>query len=433
MAEPIKKKRGRKSKKELEELKKIKELQELQEGVGSHHTTDDNTNIELNIEENNNVNTNVNTDVNTDVNTNVNIDVNTDVNIEKKDGVNEVEYIVQNVPKKRGRKPKIVSESDKSEIPIKRRGRKAKEKAYGKDNNIQDLVQNENIIVHLPIKENNDNFTDGADKFSEESLLQYDPNIGVPAESETTGLKESDHSWIESHDNLTENDQSLLLDKGPPPENKFACYPFNQNKKKTLNNLEKKKIDHTMKMFKDYNTEKEWPSKTDIHCFWDCGEIEGQPFGLPIKYVGGVYYLIGCFSTPECAAAYNFNDSSISNPWYNYSLLNMMCRDMFNNPKLKIKVAPQRQCLQKFGGNLSLKEFREICMDYTKDYKIVFPPVISVIPLQEEVSIRKQEQSRNKNVPVVMNEEKSFKLARKKPLKNFEFTLDNCMNLQYNN
>ena len=385
MAEVVKKKRGRKSKKELEEIKKLQELEQSQ--------NNDNTG-----------------------------------------GTEIVEYVVENVPKKRGRKPKVVNDQDnvdKNQIPVKRRGRKAKEKAYGKDNNINELVQNEHIIVHLPIKENIEGENDNPDKFSDESLLQYDPNIGVPVESETTGLKESDHSWIESHDNFTENDQSLLLDKGPPPENKFASYPFNQNKKKANVLVEKKKIDYTMKMFRDYNTDKEWPTKTDIHCFWDCGEIEGQPFGLPIKYVDGVYYLIGCFSTPECAAAYNFNDSSISNPWYNYSLLNMMCRKMFNNPKLKIKVAPERQCLQKFGGNLTLKEFREICMDYGKDYKIVFPPVISVIPLQEEVNIRKQEQSRTKNVPVINTEEKVFKLARKKPLKNFEFTLDNCMNLQY--
>lgn len=381
MSEVVKKKRGRKSKKELEEIKKLQELE----------------NSENNDKE-------------------------------------EIQYVVQTEPKKRGRKPKVVTdEENKTEIPIKRRGRKAKEKSYGKDNNIKELVQNENIIVHLPIKENNEGSGENSEKFSDESLLQYDPNIGVPVESETTGLTESGHSWIESHDNFTENDQSLLLDKGPPPENKFASYPFNQNKKKSSVLVEKKKIDYTMKMFRDYNTEKEWPTKTDIHCFWDCGEIEGQPFGLPIKYVDGVYYLIGCFSTPECAAAYNFNDSSISNPWYNYSLLNMMCRQMFNNPKLKIKIAPERQCLQKFGGNLTLKEFRDVCMDYGKDYKIVFPPVISIIPLQEEVNIRKQEQSRNKNVPVILNEEKVFKLARKKPLKNFEFTLDNCMNLQYNN
>ena len=62
----------------------------------------------------------------------------------------------------------------------------------------------------------------------------------------------------------------------------------------------------------------------------------------------------------------------------------------------------------------------------------VYPPIISVIPIQEEVNIRKHNQSRNKSVPIFSNEEKSLKLTRNKPLKNYEFTLDNCMNLQYN-
>jgi hypothetical protein len=383
MDPPIKKKRGRKSKKELEEIKKLEEEKNTENPCLEQQNEDG-------------------------------------LEVEIKD--------IKPLPKNRGRKPKVVCENDT--IPtLKKRGRKSKEKQYGKEVDLNNLAENENIIVHLPLK-NNDNKESEENIFNDESFLNYDPSVTVPVESETTGLSESGHSWIDHHDTFTDNDSSLLLDKGPPPENKFAPFPFKS--KKVVLPVEKKKVDYTMKMFKDYNTNNDWPTKTDIHCFWDCCEIEGQPFGLPIKYVNNIYYLIGCFSSPECAAAYNFNDSSINNKWYNYSLLNMMCRKLYNNNDLQIKVSPPRQCLQKFGGNLTLKEFRETNINYNKDYNLVYPPIISVIPIQEEVNIRKHNQSRNKSVPIFSNEEKSLKLTRNKPLKNYEFTLDNCMNLQYN-
>ena len=376
MSEPVKKKRGRKSKKELQELQEKAESQS--------------ENIEIDVNEN----------------------------------------PEPPAPKKRGRKPKVVNPDEPATVVVKRRGRKAKEKAYGKDSIISELEENENIIVHLPLKDDIEN--GGEDNvFNDQSFLNYDPNISLPVESETTGLATSDHSWIDSHETFGDNDNSDLLDRGPPPDTKFASYPFNQTKKRDIG-VEKKRIDTTMKNFKDYNTHKEWPVNTDIHCFWDCSEIDGRPFGLPIKYQDGVFYMIGCFSSPEGAAAYNFNDSSINNKWYNYSLLNMMCRQMFNNPDITIKVAPPRQCLNKFGGNLTLKEFREMNTDYNKDYKILYPPVISIIPLQEEINIRKHSQSRYQTSQIPIDNEKILKLSRKKPLKNFEYTLDNCMKLQYN-
>ena len=109
----------------------------------------------------------------------------------------------------------------------------------------------------------------------------------------------------------------------------------------------------------------------------------------------------------------------------------MLCKNLYNDNNIHIKVAPPRNTLQKFGGSLTIKEFREVNVDYTRDYNIVYPPVVSIIPLQEEVNINKMSNSRNKTLPVT-NDDKSLKLSRTKPLKNHEFTLDNCMNLQYN-
>ena len=64
------------------------------------------------------------------------------------------EVEVPKVPKKRGRKPKIKTEDDKSQPKVvKRRGRKPKEQSYGILSNIDTFKkENDNIIIHLPIK-----------------------------------------------------------------------------------------------------------------------------------------------------------------------------------------------------------------------------------------------------------------------------------------
>ena len=43
--------------------------------------------------------------------------------------------------------------------------------------------------------------------------------------------------------------------------------------------------------------------------------------------------------------------------------------------------------MRKFGGNLSLEDFKNTCENKSKDYKIVLPPMLSIIPTMEEVSV----------------------------------------------
>lgn len=43
-----------------------------------------------------------------------------------------------------------------------------------------------------------------------------------------------------------------------------------------------------------------------MHCYWCCHRFDGAPLGLPMRYSGGQFYVIGCFCSLSCACAYNF-------------------------------------------------------------------------------------------------------------------------------
>ena len=85
------------------------------------------------------------------------------------------------VPKKRGRKPKVKTDED---TKPKRRGRKPKDISYGVLHKIDPFKkENENIIIHLPIKSEvikNNN--------KEQEFLNYNPKITEPVAYEESVL-----------------------------------------------------------------------------------------------------------------------------------------------------------------------------------------------------------------------------------------------------
>jgi hypothetical protein len=142
--------------------------------------------------------------------------------------------------------------------------------------------------------------------------------------------------------------------------------------------------------------------------------------------------MFGNFCSRECAAAYNFDNNYYSDEvWERYSLLNSLYKDF--KSENGIKLAPPRLCLKKFGGRLNIKEFRNINNNYNKDYKLVIPPMISIIPMIEEVNINQDNQFdfSNINKHRLNKATEEYRLKRTKPLSDSKNTLEECMNLKY--
>jgi hypothetical protein len=302
------------------------------------------------------------------------------------------------VPKKRGRKPKSETLNTSIDIPAKlpkKRGRKPKEVIANVKNHI---VKDEPIILHLPIKTSQSNDI-------------YIPKPFIDMDKFNSKYKDLD------------NDDKQNLESSITEVN--VINKFNELCSEYSNVIERDKVFPIFLEFIEHNKKKKWPNNTNIDCLWCCNAFDNFPFGIPIKKYEATYYMFGNFCSAECAAAYNFDNNDTSESYERYSLINYL----YSNDK-EIKVAGPRLSLKKFGGQLSITEFRNNNNIYSKQYKLLLPPMISLIPLVEEVNLIDNKISIDNNDNLFNIDDSELKLKRTKPLPDSFNTLENCMNLK---
>lgn len=352
------------------------------------------------------------------------------------------------VQKRRGRKPKPKLENEEPKIP-KKRGRKPKDKYGITDKAPSSLPSSEeNIILHLPIKTKNllNN------QLIEEEILQYNPNLNEPKPFEPAMLQNNISLPFPLQENSEMNEKIIKEEPSIKMDicnvDKVQNIPEPKSKNKEYNDMleeyaEKRDAEITTHITSDKsknsailieylesNKKKRWPSSTKLDCFWCCHSFDSFPFALPMKIVDNNFLVFGNFCSPECCAAYNFDSNDESDDiWERYSLLNIL----YKNDNLTIKLAPSRLTLKKFGGKLTIDEFRECNGQYHKDYKITLPPMVSIIPTMEETNY---DISKKKHfVPLdrdrINKANQDLRLRRTKPLPDSKNTLESCMDLRY--
>jgi hypothetical protein len=126
--------------------------------------------------------------------------------------------------------------------------------------------------------------------------------------------------------------------------------------------------------------------------------------------------------------------------WERIALLNMLYGSAFTNGR--IYPAPDRAVLQRFGGPMTIDEYRDLCDRGRLRVDINYPPMVSILASMDTKPIDFYESSlghttasaTNTVVEPVNNVGQSqLKLKRSKPLKDREHTLDNILNLQIKN
>ena len=287
--------------------------------------------------------------------------------------------VIIKVPKKRGRKAKVKDNIEEVQLPRKR-GRKPK---INKETvEYQNKVNSDNLILHLPIDFNNEEYVNPEPYDDYISYTKIDKNH----ESESNMINKIDfEEYIKSREIIINNSKDLF-------------YEYIESNKK-----------------------KKWPSYTNINCLWDCQPFDNMPFGIPIKKTQNHIEMFGNFCSPECAAAYCF--SLNDNVWERYSLLN----EIYSNGE-PIKIANSKLLLKKFGGIYTVNEYRNLNINNSKKYNICLPPILAYIPILEETLIDIDENILvNKNSIKKIN---NYKLQRKKQVTD-ENSLENIMNLKY--
>lgn len=333
----------------------------------------------------------------------------------------ETTIVEEPVKKKRGRKPKVKVEGEEEQVKIpKKRGRKP----LDINKNIETFIKpkkEENIILQIPIKTE-----DIQNQTSESIIIKYNQEIPTPMPFSLDNNYQTIDLSVQNHSKEIENKEEFVSENKDVLKNyEKICDNYNNNS----SFYEKNKVLPILVQYNETNKNKKWPESVNINCLWCCEKFDSIPVGIPIKKVENTFHMFGNFCSPECAAAYIFDDKRFINDcWEKYSMLNNIYSD-----KTPIKIAPPKICLKKFGGRFSINEFRSICTQYNKSYKILLPPMISVLPVMEEINLNDNNNDINTfliNKEHLNKANEEYRLKRTKPLPESKNTLETCMQLK---
>lgn len=202
-------------------------------------------------------------------------------------------------------------------------------------------------------------------------------------------------------------------------------------KKKDVPVIENNKITESLIIklnhFKDeetfiepFNNEVSFSETENNHCCvsevcWNCCHSfdDNIIHGIPLKYINGLFYVYGDFCSLECCLRYvveNFN-----NDYQIISLIKLYSNVMLGTNNDDITIAPNKLLLKKFGGNMTIQEYRNKFNKNIHDIKI--PPILPVSHNIDSYEI-------NNN-----NSKTHLKLCRSKPLPSSEKNITKSMNL----
>ena len=133
-----------------------------------------------------------------------------------------------------------------------------------------------------------------------------------------------------------------------------------------------------------YNINDITKNTSDI-CWNCCHGFDGIITGLPYKCTNNIFYTVGDFCSLECAARYAY-DNHKDNIHEIINIINLYKNIKYGNNN-KIKLALPRLTLKKFGGNLSIEEYRK---NINNIYNITIPITIPV-----NMNIEKYEYNKN--------------------------------------
>jgi len=396
----------------------------------------------------------------------------------------DVESVEQNNPKKRGRKPKSktteVLDTFKQIVP-KKRGRRPKDKTYTIISNYKEVpndVEEDNIILHLPVENEIQETTNENDsKIQTDGVFKYDPNLCEPLPYEPMDSMRSGYALISDkmQEKLSElNEYEDESKSGEKIVTKFEekqdvvslkcggdeCFVrdigFEEDNKDYFKVLKKAKI---LKLMATEDGKKEWDLSSDSCCFYCTEKFQTVPVGIPVRYFRNKFHCRDVFCSFNCAAAYIFAGYDMRynfKKWEYYSLLCLLAslvkkeiegERLKNNEidgidkkslSIKVKVAEDRNLLKKFGGPLSIEQFRKNFYVLDSQYSLLYPPLSCMYPQAEVahyVNVHRQK-------ALILNNDSKYslgenrvsvndlRLRRDKPLIQKKNTLEEYMSLK---
>jgi hypothetical protein len=269
-------------------------------------------------------------------------------------------------------------------------------------------MEEEEIILHLPLSKDVLNSIISSD-YSLNEIVNKDTNDDEQSEESIDKDLSSNDGYIKQLGLIIkklkeENDElkKYLTDITPMYFTEVKMYPID------------------LKLF-DIQNGLFIPKKTNLCCRWCTYNFDWLPTYLPEKYSDGVFYVSRCFCSFNCKAAYNLSlgDNKV---WERYSLIKMMYY-LINKDKIKnindieINVAGPIDLLEKYGGPMTIEEYRKNSKILGREYHEKMPPFMPLNYGFEEITNSKT----NKNMSSFINsvsKNDSVVVKRNKPVNN---------------
>jgi len=273
-----------------------------------------------------------------------------------------------NQPRKRGR-PRKNKTIDKPQKQIER-------KKPVRDN------ENREIILHLPLFANNNNnsspdseknaFTMGEGSTSE-NIRDPEDAILTISDQESVGSDNDDNLHVGELINELRKKNKII--KQLKEDNAILKNVVGENAFMSCREI--KIIPMNISFIDNKNGKTIICEKSSIACWWCTYNFDTLPCFIPERYSDNKFYVFGCFCSFDCATAYNLNLND-----YKVSDRNSLIKRLYYAIKGvndEIPVAPPREVLEKYGGVLTIEEYRKISRSINKEYKILFPPMVNLV------------------------------------------------------
>lgn len=299
----------------------------------------------------------------------------------------------------------------------------------GIEGNFQPVEQRRSLIAHLHIHSNEVKFSD--------ATFQYDPNPPKqpePYDGDGDDLY-TNYTRAEFENNEAKMKAEVEEDLGKPVP---IADPLGnpQAGPKTAGDDSTKPLQpfyrcNLMVKYKDANDFSKLPDTVDIACFWCTETFSNQPCVIPEREEGSMYKVYGNFCCPECALSYLLQESLDSHVrWERMSLLHRLYSDLYPN---RIFPAAPRDSLKKFGGPMTIEQYRNTIYSKQVRVDIQMPPLVSILGTMDTKPIDFYDSNTKGNAVTIHDRiskaEEGLRLRRNKPLKDKESTLDACMKI----
>ena len=170
-----------------------------------------------------------------------------------------------------------------------------------------------------------------------------------------------------------------------------------------------------------------------VCCWWCTLPIDGEDLGLPYKYepTKRRFHTMGHFCSWECAKAYNLSERS--NGWGDIQNNITLMRLRLYGKVTKLRCAPHRLTLVKFGGTLSEEEFKNNRDPVSP--QISMPETVRFLhePVEKKYATKNcTEADTKKKIAEINNSTKKseqLKLKRPIPLQYMQNNLENALGL----